>query len=272
MSAPLEDITSAQNPLVKLARSLERKKARLEAGLFLTEGARHVTEGLDTGWKLQALLLSAAAAGRPQVAALAARAQAGGARVARVSERILESLTHRDNAQNVIGLFAIRWSELAQLAGARRLIALERPRDPGNLGTIIRLADSTGCGGVVLLEEGCDPFSVECVRASMGSLFAVPVVRCGVAAFDAWRRAEGLTLIGTSLEGSVRHTDVETGVRTCILMGNEQSGLPPDIASLCDGLVRLPMAGRADSLNLALATAVTVYEVWRRSGFDGARF
>lgn len=268
----VEDITSAQNPLIKLARSLERKKARVETGLFLTEGARHVTEGLDTGWKLHALLTSAAATARPQVAELAGRAAAAGARVARVSERILESLTHRDNAQNVIGLFASQWSPLERLAGARRLIALERPRDPGNLGTIIRLADSTGCGGVVLLEEHCDPFSVDCVRASMGSLFAVPVVRAGIDAFEIWRRQEGLALIGTSLEGAVRHTDVALTQRTCILMGNEQSGLPPGVAALCDGLVRLPMAGRADSLNLALATAVTVYEVWRRSGFDGARF
>lgn len=268
----MEEITSAQNPLVKLARALERKKARLESGLFLTEGARHVTEGLDNGWQLHALLLSDAATDRDQVRALAGRALDHGARVARVPERVLESLTHRDNAQNVIALFRMRLAGLEELAGARRLIALERPRDPGNLGTIIRLADSTGCDGVVLLEEGCDPFSVEAVRASMGSVFAVPVVRCGVEAFDVWRRREGLQLIGTSLEGSVRHTDVPVAARTCILMGNEQSGLPPATAALCDGLVRLPMAGRADSLNLALATAVTVYEVWRRSGFDGARF
>lgn len=268
----VEEISSAQNPLVKLARALERKKARIESGLFLTEGARHVTEGLDNGWQLSALLLSDAATDRDQVRALARRALEHGARVARVPERVLESLTHRDNAQNVIALFRMRLAGLEALAGARRLIALERPRDPGNLGTIIRLADSTGCGGVVILEEGCDPFSVEAVRASMGSVFAVPVVRCGVEAFDAWRRAEGFQLIGTSLEGSVRHTDVALGARTCILMGNEQSGLPPAMAALCDGLVRLPMAGRADSLNLALATAVTVYEVWRRSGFDGARF
>jgi RNA methyltransferase, TrmH family len=266
------EIASPQNPLVKLVRSLDRKKARVETGLFVTEGARHVTEGLDTGWKLHALLVSSAAVRREQVADLARRAVATGARVTQVTERVLESLSHRDNAQSVVGVFHHRWSSLAALGRPTRLIGLERPRDPGNLGTIIRLADSTGCSGVVLLEESCDPFSMECVRASMGSLFAVPLVRAGVAEFDAWRREAGLRLLGTHLEGSVRHTDADTGSNTCVLMGNEQSGLPPEVAALCDGLVRLPMAGRADSLNLALATAVTVYEVWRRSGCDGARF
>jgi TrmH family RNA methyltransferase len=267
----IQDITSAQNTLVKLAKSLDRKKARVETGLFLAEGARHVAEGLDQGWTLDALLFAPAGEARASVRELVARAQAAGARVARVGDRILETITRRDNAQAVIGLFRQRAATLDDLAHAPFLIALERPKDPGNLGTILRTLDSVGGGGVVLLEESCDPFSTEAVRASMGSIFSAPVARAGFHDFQAWRRRQGFTLVGTSLKGSARHVDVDFGAKTCLLMGNEQSGLPDDWAGACDALVRLPMAGRADSLNLAIATAVTAYEIWRRRDFAGAR-
>ncbi|GBF56812.1 23S rRNA (uridine(2479)-2'-O)-methyltransferase [Candidatus Phycosocius bacilliformis] len=265
------DVTSPQNALVKLAKSLDRKKARTETGLFLAEGARHVGEGLALGWHLDALLFSAAAETRPAVQALANQALSIGARVARVSDRVLEAVAKRDNAQSVIGLFRQRLTNLEDLAQASLIIALERIRDPGNLGTILRTLDSVGGGGVVLLEESCDPFSVEAVRASMGSIFSAPVAKAGFDAFDAWRKAHGFTMAGTSLKGSTRHTDTDFGARTVLLMGNEQSGIPDNWAEACDVLVRLPMAGRADSLNLAIATAVTTYEIWRQKGFKGAR-
>lgn len=267
----IQDVTSPQNTLVKLAKSLDRKKARTETGLFLAEGARHVGEGLELGWTLDALLFSAAAEARPAVRDLAQEADSRGARVARVSDRVLEAVAKRDNAQSVIGLFRQRLVSLDDLVSAPFIIALERIRDPGNLGTILRTLDSVGGGGVVLLEESCDPFSVEAVRASMGSIFAAPVVKTDFEAFNVWRKANGFTMVGTTLKGSARHTDTDFGDKTVLLMGNEQSGMPDAWADACDGLVRLPMAGRADSLNLAIATAVTSYEIWRQKSFKGAR-
>jgi TrmH family RNA methyltransferase len=267
----IQDVSSPQNNLIKLAKSLDRKKARTESGLFLAEGARHVGEGLDQGWHLEALLFSAAAEARPAVQALAQKALDVGARVARVTDRVLEAVAKRDNAQSVIGLFQQRLSGLATLTDAPFIIALERIRDPGNLGTIMRTLDCIGGGGIVLLEESCDPFSVEAVRASMGSIFSAPVTKSDFAGFDAWRKDHGFKLIGTSLKGSQRHTDTDFGAKTVLLMGNEQSGIPDSWAEACDGLVRLPMSGRADSLNLAIATAVTGYEIWRQKDFFGAR-
>jgi RNA methyltransferase, TrmH family len=267
----IHDVTSPQNNLVKLAKSLDRKKARAESGLFLAEGARHVGEGLALGWTLDALLFSAAAEVRPAVRDLAEQADAAGAHVARVSDRVLEAVAKRDNAQSVIGLFRQRLVSLDDLVTAPFIIALERIRDPGNLGTILRTLDSVGGGGVVLLEESCDPFSVEAVRASMGSIFAAPVVKTDFEAFNAWRKQHGFTMAGTTLKGSMRHTDTDFGDKTVLLMGNEQSGMPDSWAGACDALVRLPMAGRADSLNLAIATAVTSYEIWRQKEFRGAR-
>ncbi len=265
------DITSPQNTLVKLAKSLDRKKARTESGLFLAEGARHVGEGLALGWTLHSLLYSAAAEARPAVLDLAQQADAAGAHVARVSDRVLDAVAKRDNAQSVIGLFRQRLACLDDLEQAPYIIALERIRDPGNLGTILRTLDSVGGGGVVLLEESCDPFSVEAVRASMGSIFAAPVVKSDFMTFNEWRRANGFTMAGTSLKGATRHTDTDFGDKTVLLMGNEQSGMPDSWAQACDAIVRLPMAGRADSLNLAIATAVTTYEIWRQKEFRGAR-
>ncbi|MFN5552100.1 MAG: TrmH family RNA methyltransferase [Hyphomonadaceae bacterium] len=267
----IQDVTSPQNNLVKLAKSLDRKKARTESGLFLAEGARHVGEGLELGWELEALLFSAAAETRPAVQSLAQQALKIGVRVARVSDRVLEAVAKRDNAQSVLGLFRQRYTPLEALAEAPFIIALERIRDPGNLGTILRTLDSVGGGGVVLLEESCDPFSMEAVRASMGSIFSSPVTKSDFAGFETWRRAQGFKMAGTSLKGSTRHTDTDFGSKTVLLMGNEQSGIPDSWAEACDVLVRLPMAGRADSLNLAIATAVTTYEIWRQKGFKGAR-
>jgi RNA methyltransferase, TrmH family len=267
----IENITSPQNALVKLAKSLDRKKARTETGLFMAEGARHVGEGLALGWRLEALLFSAAAEARPAVQALAKEGDGLGARVARVSDRVLEAVAKRDNAQSVIGLFHQKLASLTNLVDAPFIIALERIRDPGNLGTILRTLDSVGGGGIVLLEESCDPFSLEAVRASMGSIFAAPVVKTDFDSFNAWRTAHGFTMVGTTLKGSTRHTDTDFGAKTVLLMGNEQSGMPDAWADACDTRVRLPMAGRADSLNLAIATAVTAYEIWRQKDFVGAR-
>ncbi|GIU66811.1 TrmH family RNA methyltransferase [Candidatus Phycosocius spiralis] len=267
----IDDVSSTHNSLIKLAKSLDRKKTRSETGLFLAEGARHVGEGLDQGWQLEALLFSGAAETRLAVQALAQKALDVGARVARVTDRVLEAVAKRDNAQSVIGLFQQRLSSLSSLMDAPFIIALERIRDPGNLGTIMRTLDCIGGGGIVLLEESCDPFSVEAVRASMGSVFSTPISKSDFASFNMWRKDFGFKLVGTSLKGSQRHTDTDFGTKTVLLMGNEQSGLPDSWAQACDGLVRLPMSGRADSLNLAIATAVTAYEIWRQKDFFGAR-
>jgi TrmH family RNA methyltransferase len=151
------------------------------------------------------------------------------------------------------------------------IVALEGIRDPGNLGTILRTADSVGAGGVVLLGESCDPFSVEAVRASMGSIFAVKLARASFEELTQFAKARGASIIGASLKGTAFDTDRPSPARVVLLMGNEQSGLPPEMEAACDLLVKLPMRGRADSLNLAVATAVMLYDLWRRRGYDGAR-
>ena len=263
-------LTSAANPVVKLLKSLDRKKARAESGLFLVEGARHLTEALDHGWQVAHVLAGASATERESNARLLARAEADGARVSIASEAVLAKVSRKDNPQTLIGAVRLRAAGLDALDASPGwgAIALFQPRDPGNLGTIIRTADCTGMKGVLVIGEACDPFSVEAVRASMGSLFAVPVVRADVGAALGWAKARGASLIGASVNGAGfgPWPDGEP----LILMGAEQSGLPADVEAACASLIRLPMRAGADSLNLASASAVMIYEAWRRAGHPGA--
>jgi TrmH family RNA methyltransferase len=263
-------ITSASNPLIKTLKSLHTKKGRAETGLFLAEGARLALEAADLGVWPEILVFSPAAMGREQVRALVAAAEQRRVRTIETSESVLGQISKRDNPQTVIGAYRQRLASLDELQGDT-IVALEGVRDPGNLGTILRTADSTGAGGVVLLGESCDPFSVEAVRASMGSLFAVKLARGSFEELLRFSKARGATLIGLSLNGTSLEMDRPAPARAIVLMGNEQSGLPAEMEAACDLLVKLPMRGRADSLNLAVATAVMLYDLWRRRGYDGAR-
>ena len=142
---------------------------------------------------------------------------------------------------------------------AKAFVALETVRDPGNLGTIIRTADAAGCGGVILVGDCCDPYSVEAVRATMGSVFAVPIVKATTAEFLAWRERWPGSVVGTLLTAEVDHRSAAYVSPTLIVMGTEQSGLTPEIVATCDANVKIPMKGRADSLNLSVATGIMIY-------------
>mgnify|MGYP006266716113 CR=1 FL=1 len=269
MQDPVETITSPSNPLIKRLRGLERKKQRQETGLFMAEGARLVAQGLARGWRLDTLVLSRPAMQRDHAGELADRARRAGARVVCVPERLVGRITRKDNPQAVIGAFEQAGRRLDALSGraAGLWIALHEVRDPGNLGTILRTADCAGLGGVILTGACCDPYSVEAVRASMGSIFDMPFAEAGFDALDDWRKRQGARLVAASMNGNVRHDGNIYGPKAVILMGNEQSGLPAPLEAACDTLAQIPMRGGADSLNLAQASAVMIYEAWRQRGF-----
>jgi len=266
-------ITSPSNPLIKRLKGLDRKKGRSETGLFLAEGARLVEQGLRRGWHADTVLMGDGGASREHVRQIAETALAAGVRVEQVPDRLISAISRKDNPQTVIAAFEQRHAELgAAVVTARDIwIALYEVRDPGNLGTIIRTADCAGMAGIILLETCCDPYSVETVRATMGSIFDVPVYAAPFADFEAWRRQAGLTTVAASVNGSVRHDAAGMGAATVIVMGNEQAGLPEHVEAACDTLAIIPMRGGADSLNLAQATAIMAYEAWRATDYRGAR-
>lgn len=269
MPRPLEIISSSANSLVKTLRSLDRKKARSETGLFLAEGARLVEQGLTAGWTLDSLVVSASSAERSFVQSLVEKAQASGTRTVQVPDRLAGQIARKDNPQAVIGAFRQQHLSLDTLpAGSTGLwIGLYEVRDPGNLGTILRTADCAGISGVLLINQCCDPYSIEAVRASMGSIFDMTFANADFEAFDTWRAAQGLSMVAASVNGTERHTEIDMARGTVILMGNEQAGLPPDVEARCDTLCLIPMRGGADSLNLAQATAIMTYEAWRQRDF-----
>ncbi|MCC6983708.1 MAG: RNA methyltransferase [Bauldia sp.] len=258
-------ITSLANPLVKEVRGLTLAKNRKASGLFIAEGLKLVTDGLEKGWTLRMLIYAAQAENQPGVARVAKAAGARGADVLSVSEAVLEKIARRDNPQTVIGVFRQQTMPAAAVKpGERALwVGLENIRDPGNLGTILRTIDGIGADGAILIGETVDPFSIEAVRATMGSIFHVPIVRLSAGAFPGWRRSWPGVVVGAHLQGSVDYRRADYRRPLLLLMGNEQAGLTEASASLCDSLVRIPMAGGADSLNLAVATAVMLFEIKR---------
>ena len=184
-------------------------------------------------------------------------------------DRLAGQIARKDNPQSVIGAFRQQHHSLADLetSASDLWIALYEIRDPGNLGTILRTADCAGIRGVLLLGQCCDPYSLEAVRASMGSVFDIRFANAAFDTFETWRRARGLSVIAASVNGTVRHTASDMTGGTVILMGNEQAGLPAAVEATCDTLCLIPMRGGADSLNLAQATAIMTYEAWRQRDF-----
>ncbi|MBL0935070.1 MAG: RNA methyltransferase [Rhizobiaceae bacterium] len=266
----VKEITSLANPIVKDIKALALKKFRDEQHAFMAEGLKLVIDALEGGWTIRTLIYSKAGRGNASVEKIASRTVALGGLVLEVSEKVLGAITRRDNPQMVVGVFEQRLAKLTdiRLQAGDVWVALDRVRDPGNLGTIIRTVDAVGAKGVILVGETTDPFSLETVRATMGSVFSVPVARATPEAFLAWKAKAGAMVVGTHLKGSVDYrTPVYKGRPVVLLMGNEQQGLPDELAKACDELVRIPQAGRADSLNLSVATGVMLYEV-RRAALD----
>jgi TrmH family RNA methyltransferase len=259
-------ITSLQNERVKLIRSLEMRKARRETNLFVAEGASVLVTAREAGWVPRMLLFLAGSAQTGVARGLLAWAEAAGAECLEVSQAVLAKLAAKDNPQTMLGVFEQRWaSEPAaeHVAQESLWVALEAVRDPGNLGTIIRTADAVGASGVALVDTSCDPYSREAVRASMGSIFSVALVRMSQERFLAWAAAWKGDVVGTHLSGTEDFRAVRYRTPTLLAMGSEGPGLSAGLSAACSRLVKIPMAGRLDSLNLAVATALMLYEIRR---------
>ncbi|MEK1888562.1 MAG: RNA methyltransferase [Phyllobacterium sp.] len=262
----VKEVTSLTNPIVKDLRALAMKKYRDQQGVFLAEGLKLIIDALDLGWTIRTLVYSKAGKGNSPVEQVAARTIAKGGDVLEVSEKIIAAITRRDNPQMVVGVFEQKVQPLATIKphGNDVYVALDRVRDPGNLGTIIRTADAVGAKGIVLIGDTTDPFSLETVRATMGSVFAVPLARATEAEFLSWRKGFAGLVVGTHLKGAVDYRTIPYANRpVMLLMGNEQQGLPDHLAASCDELARIPQEGRADSLNLAIATGIMLFEIRR---------
>ncbi|MFC6446215.1 TrmH family RNA methyltransferase [Shinella zoogloeoides] len=262
----VKEVTSLSNPIVKDIKALANKKDRDETKSFMAEGLKLVIDALELGFEIKTLVYAKNVKDKPQVVQAATKTVARGGLVLEVSEKVLSSITRRDNPQMVVGIFTQRWTSLRDIRpkAGETYVALDRVRDPGNLGTIIRTADAAGASGVILIGETTDPYSMETVRATMGSVFALPLVKASPADFLAWKKGAGVSVVATHLAGAVDYRTIDYRKKPVVLlMGNEQQGLPDELAREADALARIPQAGLADSLNLAIATGIMLFEARR---------
>ena len=255
-------ITGFSNPTVKFLRSLREKKHRKAAGKFLTEGLRLLTDARECGHLPEVLAMSSTRDPHPLLEALEVEVLAAGGDVIELAPDLLSKITGKDNPQAVAGVFADFDTRLESLdrSGARIWLVAQALRDPGNLGTMLRTGDAVGAGGLILIDDCADPFSAEAVRASMGAVFTQAIAQARWEDFLPWLRAGPGQLVAASLRDAVDYRTAPYASPCFLMVGNESRGLPEDYEAACDLRVTMPMKGRADSLNAAVAGAVLAYE------------
>ncbi len=257
-------ISSPANATIKAYRALRQRKGRAGSGLFLAEGIRLVAEAVQLRAPLEALIYAPDLLTSPFGQQVVEEAQAGGIRTLEVTAEVFESLATKENPSGLAAVVRQNWLPLPQVTfSPDKLcwVALDAPQDPGNIGTIMRTCDAVGAEGVILLGNAADPHDPSSVRASMGAIFSLKIVRATHAEFLAWFATSAARLIGTSGAASTDYEAADYTKPLILLMGSEREGLPAALQAACHDLVRLPMLGRGDSLNLAVACGVMLYTI-----------
>lgn len=260
-------ISGFSNPTVKYLRSLRDKKHRRRTGQFLVEGLRLLEDARESGRLPRELVMAEGRDEHALLTRLESEVAAAGGEIITTTPDILTKITGKSNSQSVIGLFDEFDTSLSQIdrSAAPIWLVAQELRDPGNLGTMLRTSDAVGAGGVILIDDCADPFSAEAVRASMGAVFTQKVARARWEEFLPWLRGEdgggSGQLVAASLRDAVPYRGAAYEGPCFILVGNESQGLPEAYEAECDLRVTMPMRGRADSLNAAVAGAVLAYEV-----------
>jgi RNA methyltransferase, TrmH family len=259
-------ITSSANPLVKRMRALSDRKHRRREGAFVVEGIQPVWQAVEAGAEVEALVVAPGLLSSPAAVEMVERQEAAGVRVVRVSSELFARISGRDGPSGLAAVVRGRPIPVGSLAAGpdSLFVALHEIGNPGNLGTIIRTAGAAGAAGVILLGPAADPFDPAAVKASMGALFTVPVGHAaGAEEFFAWAAGAGVTVVTTSASATDSFWDVSYRRPTALLLGAEGPGLPADVLARGHLRVAIPMVGTAESLNLAVAAALLLYEAQR---------
>ena len=260
-------ITSFTNSKVKFIRKLDQKKYRQETGLCFIEGLRIVGEAVQTGAVIESLVIA------PELL-LSDFGQSlldhpGTEQIERieVSAEIFEKIAHKEGPQGIGAVIHQNWQSLTSIHINQEdlWIALDAVADPGNLGTIMRTAEAVGCRGIILIGHTTDPYDPAAIKASMGAVFSLDLAQTEWNAFQNWHLSNKLTLIGTSDSAACDYQSIKYPRPLVLLMGSERHGLSQEMINACTHNVSIPMKGRTDSLNLAVATAVVLYEIYNQT-------
>ena len=257
-----EKISSLSNSKIKFISSLSLRKNRQSSGLFVAEGERICREAVLNGWTPKFLVFNTEREKEEGINYLIKYCIEKKGTTLAVSEKILSKISRKDNPQMIIGVFEQKFLNLKKIIDSNKSwVALDRVRDPGNLGTILRTCDATGTEGVILVGNCCDPFSPECTRASMGAIFSVKIINSQVDEFIKFTNLWDGKIIASSMKNSKSYLETKWGKKSILLMGNEQSGLSEELEKISDQRIKLPMKGSSDSLNLSVATGILLYEM-----------
>jgi RNA methyltransferase, TrmH family len=260
-------ITSSANPQVKAIRKLRDRKERQQSGLFYVEGLRIVGEALDDkSGKIQTLVAAPDLLSSDFGRGLLEKAKQKGIPVMEVSADVFANLALKEGPQGLAAVIQQNFKDLNQvnLSGKDLWVALDSVADPGNLGTIMRTLDSVGGKGIILLDQSTDPYDPTATRASMGALFSLSLIKTTLDIFAQWKHSHHVSLIGTSGAASTDYHQTTYPDHFVLLMGSERHGLLEKHLALCDTVVSIPMVGKSDSLNLAVSTAIVLYEVFNQ--------
>ena len=259
-------ITSLKNPTVKQVRALADRKAREEAGLFFAEGVRMAVEAAHAGWAVETVIVAPELLVDARGVEAARVLERRGARRVEVTRDVMLGISRRANPRGLAAVVRQRWTAIEDLTLADDgfALALSEIADPGNLGTVLRTCDAVGAAAVLLIGDATDPFHPTALSASTGAIFSQPLARTTFADFAAWMRTHRYSVVGTAADADDQYRAAPYERPLVLLMGNESVGLSADERALCTLLVRIPMVGRAESLNLSVATGLMLYEVFNQ--------
>ena len=248
----MERITSLKNPKVQLWKSLKDRKGRRETGCFMAEGRKMVEEALASAFPVEALLVDEAR--------LAEFTLPADVPLYALPENVLAAVCDTKTPQGIAAVVKIS----STAAPGRKVVALDGVQDPGNVGTIIRTADAAGLEGIILSEQCADVFSPKTLRATMGSVFRMPIVVTGdLPGYLTDLREDGYSVISSQLDGEPFYQRRPVGEKFCLIIGNEGNGISDEVKATATHKVKLPMRGGAESLNAAIAAGIMMYDLMK---------
>jgi len=257
-------ISSKSNSKVKFVRALKNNKGHIPEDLFLVEGIRHIGEALESGFEIDSIYYAPDLLKSEFALGMINEAAEAGLSIVETTAQVFQTLSERENPQGILAVLRKKEKLLTELDPKNFLwgVALLSPQDPGNLGTILRTIDAVGASGVILLESGVDAFHPTAIRASMGAHFWKPIVQSDIYQFSGWVQQYDYHIYGTSAHAERSIESIKRYESPAILlMGSEREGLSDKVAVLCEMMVKIPMHGRATSLNLAVATGILLYDM-----------
>lgn len=254
-----EVISSKKNPQIQFLTKLRLKKYREKWQLFIVEGQREIEDALKQGFVLKTLFYTEEAANHFSENMLFNNLKSI---CYEIDAELMFFLTKRDNAFSMLAIFEQKWATLPQTVNKNQFwIALESPKKPDNVGAIIRTAEAAGANGVILLDDFCDPFSMESIRASTNAIFSIPLINITSSELVEWKMRLKVNLIGTRLENGIDYRKACYDDAIVLLMGTEYTGLSVALQNQCDTLVYIPIRGMSNSLNVSVASGILLYEI-----------